>query len=247
MRVSALLSSSRHGVWYFRFPIPVTLHPQHRRSDVKVSLRTRDPGEALRLARWFGQIAGAVTERGALIGMRYDEIRAALRKHFERLLADHKAQIAERGRLGVLDRQALANGGAFAHQALQDGTGAPGLAWDDAEVDRLASHLGLSLKPQSADFATLRAEAQRAYREYCQAVLDYDRSLDSFDLTGTADRPHPATTRADMHAPAPVKTLKEVADGYIKDSELGERWTTKTKAAALVLGVSHAGFSPPKV
>lgn len=38
MRLSAYLSQSRHGVFYFRWPIPHHLHPEQKRSDMRISL-----------------------------------------------------------------------------------------------------------------------------------------------------------------------------------------------------------------
>ncbi|RJK96610.1 hypothetical protein D3P06_17520 [Paracoccus aestuarii] len=43
MRLAAYLSRSRHGVFYFRWPIPASLHPDQKRSHVLLSLRTRWP------------------------------------------------------------------------------------------------------------------------------------------------------------------------------------------------------------
>ncbi|WP_458792337.1 DUF6538 domain-containing protein [Yoonia sp. MH D7] len=51
MRNPTYLVLSRHGVFYFRWPLPASRHPENRRSEVRLSLRTRRPSVALMLAR----------------------------------------------------------------------------------------------------------------------------------------------------------------------------------------------------
>ncbi|WP_420712613.1 DUF6538 domain-containing protein [Frigidibacter sp. RF13] len=43
MRFAAYLCASRHGIYYFRWPLPRNLHPAGRASDVRLSLKTRAP------------------------------------------------------------------------------------------------------------------------------------------------------------------------------------------------------------
>ncbi|WP_318010150.1 DUF6538 domain-containing protein [Roseovarius carneus] len=49
MKLSAYLSASRHGVYYFRWPLPRA--EDHKRSTVRISLRTKCPDRAGDLAR----------------------------------------------------------------------------------------------------------------------------------------------------------------------------------------------------
>jgi len=41
------LTISHHNIYYFRFPIPNIFHPQNKNTDIKLSLNTRCPKEAL--------------------------------------------------------------------------------------------------------------------------------------------------------------------------------------------------------
>jgi hypothetical protein len=50
MRLAAYLSASRHGIYYFRWPIPVDLHSARRRTHVTVSLGTRNLSRLLVVA-----------------------------------------------------------------------------------------------------------------------------------------------------------------------------------------------------
>jgi hypothetical protein len=51
MKLSAYLSPSRHGVYYFRWPLPECEH--RKRQTVRISLRTKCPDRAGDLARYL--------------------------------------------------------------------------------------------------------------------------------------------------------------------------------------------------
>ena len=57
MRCPSYLYSSRHGVFYVRWPVPVSLHPHGRQGWVRMSLKTRDPNHALLLSRSLSYVA----------------------------------------------------------------------------------------------------------------------------------------------------------------------------------------------
>lgn len=65
MAAPAYLVRSRHGVFYLRWPLPPALHPRGKPSDVKLSLRTRDRREALRLSRLLRYIADKLISSAA--------------------------------------------------------------------------------------------------------------------------------------------------------------------------------------
>jgi len=96
MRNPTYLSTSRHGIFYFRWLIPASRHPERTRSDVKVSLRTRLPAVALMLARHLAY-AGELVTAGAARSMRYDEMRRHVHEHFQTLLHEFQERVAEEG------------------------------------------------------------------------------------------------------------------------------------------------------
>ncbi|WP_352766595.1 DUF6538 domain-containing protein [Mesorhizobium sp. M0684] len=79
------LALSRNQIFYFRWPIPRHTHPARKPSTIKVSLRTRDPREALRLARYLGYAAHGVVVHGTMHGMQYQDIRNTLHQHMHGL------------------------------------------------------------------------------------------------------------------------------------------------------------------
>ena len=71
MRNPTYLTVSRHGIFYFRFP----LFPRYG-AVVRFSLQTRDPKEALALARTLGPVAASVLINSKQVDMSLDELRA---------------------------------------------------------------------------------------------------------------------------------------------------------------------------
>lgn len=245
------ITQSRHAVWYFRWPLPKSLHPQGRPSDIKMSLETRDRREALRLARSLGYLGETLTAQGIVQGMRYEDLRATLTKHFAQKLANKKAQIAEHGRLDPLTITALRNSEEAAQQALETGetlclAGTP----DDEPLARFSALYGLSIDPASPAYRTFRDDFMRAFRDYCRAALAYDRSLDTFVL-----EPQAPAVPASAAPPAPEEEpgvpLSELTESFAQERVRGGNWTGKTEGdrrAQLtllldVLGASTASTS----
>lgn len=103
MGAPAHLVRSRHGVFYLRWPIPAGLHPAQKASDVKISLRTKERKDALRLSRYLGYEADRISTKALDSNMRYDEIRSLVREHFKSLLDTKKEAISVHGRLSETD------------------------------------------------------------------------------------------------------------------------------------------------
>jgi integrase len=157
--------------------------------------------------------------------MTFEEIRTLLRAHFSDALSKRKTQIAETGRLSALDLSMYEASAAFGREAVQDG-GPPIPGGDDTEmVNRFIEKYGLDVQPDTAAFANLRAEIKRAYRDYCDAVLDYNRSLETYQF----DR---SETAQDHRTAVVTKTrlsLRQLADRFAEESKIGGQWVLKTE------------------
>lgn len=224
MHAPAYLHVSRHRVFYLRWPLPKALHPQSKPSTVKVSLDTRDKRQALHLARSLGYSAERLIARGAASGMRYEDIRAILKKHFTDALERRKAQIAEAGRLDRLTISGLENGAGLAQEAVEGGGALLTDEYENGVLARFTALHGLSLDPASPAYETLRSEFKPAYRDYCRAVLEYDRSLDSYSFAPQA------LAGSELPAPStPVATIRKVGDRYMDENMRGDQWAPKTK------------------
>ncbi|KQW21002.1 hypothetical protein ASC80_12670 [Afipia sp. Root123D2] len=158
--------------------------------------------------------------------MTYEEVRRLLNAHFSQLLAERKAQIRKDGRLCSLDTSVLENGLAFAQDSIQN-NGSLQLGENDEELTlRFLKMYGVNLQPGTSAYATLGTELKRAYRDYCSSVLDYDRSLDTYQFENQTDA---AFSMQNVAAQQSYVSLRELADRYTKDSNLGGQWVFKTQ------------------
>jgi hypothetical protein len=217
MHNPSYLSVSRHGLFYFRWPVPRRLHPLCSSSSVKVSLQTRDPKHALVLARFLAQAAEEALAYGARCGMNYNELRGHIASHFSRLLAARQAEI---GRFGRLSEQALA---LLAHTASKAEatriSGEPLYDGDETDTKLVAAFIrqhNLSILPGTPDHQTLRTEFKGATRDYCNEVIAADRSMDSFDFS-KIPRPEPTGL-----------SLQSLIDAYCSEKKISNAWVQKT-------------------
>ena len=102
MRMPAYLSRSRHGIYYYRHPIPRSLHPKGVATAIRFSLGTRDRREALLIAHGLSYVAPQAGRNGAKKQMDYAEFRSILSAHFKRVLEAQKQSIRENGHLSPL-------------------------------------------------------------------------------------------------------------------------------------------------
>jgi integrase len=158
--------------------------------------------------------------------MTFEEVRTLLRTHFSELLAKRKAQIAEKGRLSPLDVSALANSLEFARQAVQDGGSLVPGENDGEAASRFIEKYGLDIQPDTPAYANLGTELKRAYRDYCAAVLDYDRSFESYQFDNKTDT---AQSQQGVSQAAPYLSLRQLADRFTEESKRGGQWVAKTE------------------
>ncbi len=114
MKLHAYLSLSRHGIYYFRWPLPDTTRklctrPNTKRRTLRVSLRTRCPKEAGTLARHLAVCGDTITKHIEQSGMNYGELRAKVHGHFKRLLKKAKARRDELGPYTELEKERIAD------------------------------------------------------------------------------------------------------------------------------------------
>jgi integrase len=223
------LERSRHGVFYVRWPIPKRFHPAGKMSSVKVSLATREPREALRLARHLGYWADIYMSSGMVAGMRFDEMRGSLAQWFQTRLQRDRERIAERGRFEPEHVDGLRSELGFAEWAVKLGTDLyadiPGLKTDAEIIAGYAERNGHTLTAGTKAFDMFRAEFHRAYRDYCKASLDLDQSFDTFDF---AVAPQPSALSND-----PLKSmvpLNEIVRKFIDEEMRAGRWVERSES-----------------
>ncbi len=185
MRLASYLSTSRHGVFYFRWPLPANLHPQRKRLCIRVSLETRCPATAEWLSRLLVLAGQSPRTRATHHSMRYDDVRQHVLGYFRDMLtqfknelaaegppsADKLAKIEDRRRLAALDLDA------FLTKQSHGGT-AQGL------VAAFCQRRGIpeaELTDRSREWLVQSIHA--AHAAAVKASLDHVDSLSEFDLT----------------------------------------------------------------
>jgi integrase len=95
MKLSAYLSPSRHGIFYFRWPLPNI--EGNRRPSIRISLRTRCPDRAGTLARYLASCGEITKDNKELARLKQDELRELVKTYFEAQLAQYLDWINNHG------------------------------------------------------------------------------------------------------------------------------------------------------
>lgn len=218
------LTRSRHNVYYFRWPIPKTLHPSGAATDIKVSLGTRNPRKALQLSRLLVYSAQQFTLSEAGHHMDYADIRATLTKVFADGLKSWKNRIDQSGPLTASDETALENTVWLADEFLESGLSLTSESEENATLRQFSAKYNMGIEEGTPAWEHLRKEIHRAHRSCCQKVLEYNKSMGDYALesNNTPTMKSSAVNTEDI-------SLHALIGKYIEEQVRGDNWTNKTK------------------
>lgn len=182
-----------------------------------MSLKTRDPKAALRISRSASQSAERLIEAGEKQGMRYEDIREVLRKHFQGLFDKHAEQIAASGRLNDLDRSALETG-----PELLEFVATP------EKISGFIAKYNLSIEPGTEPYRWLQEEIRAAYSSYCKAVLKHDADFETYAF-GVGTLPAPKDSERIGVKPVAIMTVSALGEAYEAEKKLARQWVAKTE------------------
>ncbi len=97
MKLNSYLSKSRHGLFYFRWPLPERATTGRRRTTLRLSLGTRCPKKAGEMARHLSSYSLSLSNCATFQTMRHDKIRDRIRQHFQRILDRQKERVHRDG------------------------------------------------------------------------------------------------------------------------------------------------------
>lgn len=219
------LTLSRHNVYYLRYPIPAILHPQGKQTDIKLSLGTREPKRALYLCRCLVHYAETIINNPLIVHMEYKEIRAVLHQHFSKMLENQKAKIDTYGRLDVTDKAALLTTVELAKQALEHDEDFCDFeeGYEKEVLTGLIKKYDMPIGLEGKDYQTLRTEFKIAYRDYCQQLLDHDKSFDNYAYSKPI-----SLSAVTVEPEKPNIKLSDVIDRYIQNGTGQRGWTERT-------------------
>ncbi|MQB10836.1 hypothetical protein DXT96_13410 [Agrobacterium sp. ICMP 6402] len=175
------------------------------------------------------QIGEGFVEDGIAYRMRYDEIRAALTRHFKDLLEKKKQDIAATGRLTSSDREKYVARHHEVQTAIDNNAPIPTNKTEEELLATFIRKYQLNILPDSEQYGWLQRDIKPAFRSLIASVLAYDASLDHFDLGQAIP-----VTSASLHTPAPSLkktsvTLDDLSDRFIAERSLGNNWVPRTK------------------
>lgn len=162
---------------------------------------------------------------GNMQGMQYGEIRQMLREHFQQLLDTRRDSINAKGRLSPLDKQALLNSVDIAHDAVEGGWPLSIVESDDGVLAQFMAQHDVAFEQGSEQYGWLAQEMKRSYRDYAQAVLDHDASLDGYTFASASTSKPEQTPYVSK---AKGMSIDDLADSYTKEKQIGDNWAPKT-------------------
>ncbi|MAY99101.1 MAG: hypothetical protein CMH32_01085 [Micavibrio sp.] len=184
MRNPSYLIRSRHNIYYFRWPVPPYLQESGRSRHIKVSLRTREPKEALRLASILEYHAYLIMQMKGIEFMEFGDIRNMLQEYFYELVDQKKAEIHKSGPLSQQDVNALMKELSIANKAIEHDQDMDAMA---ERVQPIFSRFDVSIDVASPEYQMLKDQYKHAYRGYCEKVLSHNQKQTEFLFTTRKD------------------------------------------------------------
>ena len=216
MKLSSYLSPSRHGVFYFRWPLPAL--EGHQRATVRISLRTRCPDRAGDLARHLASYGRLIQENKTLTGLRRDEIH-------KKVTAFFKAQLDQY--LNWLDRRGLSkNALADAREEMLDHDCMVDLEAMDTQylpVARFKRKMTISDDVWNASQPQITTELRKGRRDMLRRVLEAAERLEHYSYEDNATALAPAAAAPALPSSSP---LSVAVDDFI--AEQSRQWAGKT-------------------
>ena len=215
MMLSSYLSPSRHGVYYFRWPIPPS--KEGKRTTVRISLRTRCPDRAGDLARHLASCGRILRENNALAGLRQSEIRDKVQAYFKAQLDQYLDWLDRRGlsknaledvRCEMLDHESYLDMEMESDQYLP--------------VKPFLRKSGLTAQDWQASQPMMQRELRKGRRDLLRAVLEAAERLEHYSYDDA-----PAIAPA---APAPALPASSPLGAAVDDfiAEHSRQWAGKT-------------------
>jgi integrase len=191
MKLSAYLSPSRHGVYYFRWPLPRA--EDCKRRAVRISLRTKCPDRAGDLARYLASCGRLVRDNKTLARLRQDQIRDMVRRYFMASLDRYVERLNDTGlkdhEHGLLTRELEVHEFAVHEEHLVGHDEVSDLMLDAVDTKAFRTSAGLSDAQWAENEPVLRREMRKGRRDQIRAILSAAEGLESYSFAKAAKTP----------------------------------------------------------
>jgi integrase len=209
------LIQSRHSVYYFRYPLG--------NKRVSISLKTRCPHEALRLAKFLEYHSVELIKHMEWQGMNHAEIMAILKSYYAEMLEREKDKLDKDGPIpkekATRIQANIEQWGEIIEAGKNDLVGLLGAEYENPEDDlmqadlqQVMAHNGLSFAPDSKEYGMMQSAYKHVKRNFMQDLLTYNSSITDFSLLNTA----PANEVRNRNTKS-GHTLEKVMEAYRKE------------------------------
>ena len=185
MTLSSYLSLSRHGIYYFRWPIPPS--PEQKRTSVRISLRTRCPRRAGDLARFLASCGRLIPDQRNVARLRQDQIRSMVQRYFKASLDKYLERLNDKGfpekAVSAMQQEIEV------HENAAEGEDMFSDLYLDSDVFCKAS--GLSTADWEENSLDLRREMRKGRRDMLKRVLEAVERLEHYSPMRMRQRRHP--------------------------------------------------------
>ncbi len=232
MKLSAYLSLSRHGVFYFRWPLPRT--DRDCRPMIRISLKTRCPDRAGTLARYLASCGEITRGNKDLARIRQDKLREMVREFFQAQLDQYLEWINNRGlspraredaRCEMLDHQDHLDSQRLTDMYLP--------------IERFKSKMGITDEEWFDSLPNALTELRKGRRDMLQSVLEAVERLDRYSYGEQPAPPFPVPSAPPV--PASAKLASAIDDFMAEHSRQWPEKTTQQMRAYLDILIEHFG------
>lgn len=172
------LLQSRHHIYYFRYPLPVIYRIRGRSAHVQVSLGTRCPKQALRLAGVLEYHTIELLKHIQAMGMEYADIVRLVKAHWAKVLVSKQEEIDRTGLLSPRLIEFNQSQIEFANAVVAGSEVEPELVFQDGRIETvsqsLARKLNISLSQNSPEYEGFVKEAYFGMAWYLKELLKYN-------------------------------------------------------------------------
>lgn len=209
------LIKSRHNIYYFRYPIPNAINKR-----VSVSLKTRCPKVALKLAKALEYGATVLLSTMGNTGMNHKDAMDILKSYFAKLLEDIKERINNEGQLNQSVVDNTKENIRDLEEAINMDIDMLFESSDDTcplkqDMKKILEHNNLSYEEGSHEYNLIKKSYKYAKRNCYQDVLAYNESFTNFSFLDESSKQN--------NTPSPIKpshSLQTVIEKYLNERRL---------------------------
>lgn len=230
------LSCSRHHIYYFRYLLPPIIRKQGNTRHIKVSLGTRDPKQALRLAGVLEYHATHDLNWELIARMNNVDVIKLVKEYFRCKLESRQKEIRDTGLLSPLKRKHLISLiEQSEYSVIGQGIEEEDVFWNSDKktwTEEMIEVIGVKVDKDSEEFEWFKQERKHGVLWFAKQLLDYNdtyraKAYEEQSVNQSIIDVMPEATRARQYKPE--NELQAVIDGYVKEMSSSGVWRDRAK------------------